>query len=274
MEMQTISVIDSVNECVNESVVKHASYIDCLLQTNSGTIGCSKIMLATRSNFFHNIFSQKHNVGKFVNIVLTDCSFDAVKSAVDVILGMEVVATSKNINRVKHLLNKWQVKIKSLPTPSGVSDMEDKSEGKRESRVHFAEIAENEVNVSDIPIKRTRMNESKDPKPANVSKEEVDARSSKASDADSLLDWTITTSDVDVTSFRHSVIKRDGNKFKYKCDLCDNICNMYGLVKKHFFQTHKDFTNVSKILVDAEFERKIIDSSLTDIGKLVKKIKS
>ena len=211
-----------------------------------------------------------------MNIVLTDCSFDAVKSAVDVILGMEVVATSKNINRVKHLLNKWQVKIKSLPTPSGVSDMEDKSEGKRESRVHFAEIAENEVNVSDIPIKRTRINESKDPKPAKVSKEEdeVDARSSKASDADSLLDWTNTTSDVDVTSFHHTVIKRDGNKFKYKCDLCDNICNMYGLVKKHFFQTHKDFTNVSKILVDAEFERKIFDSSLTEIRKLVNKSKA
>ena len=46
---------------------------------------------------------------------------------------------------------------------SGVSDLEDKSEGKRESRVHFAEIAENEVNVSDIPTKRTRMNEFKDP---------------------------------------------------------------------------------------------------------------
>ena len=122
-----------------------------------------------------------------------------------------------------------------------------------------------------------RINESKDSKSAKASKEvdsQVDARSSKASDVDSLLDWTNSTSDVDVTSFRHSVIKRDGNKFKYKCDLCDNICNMYGLVKKHFFQTHKDFTNVSKILVDAEFERKIIDSSLTDIGKLVKKIKS
>ena len=49
-------------------------------------------MLAAQSNFFHNIFSQKHNV-------LTDCSYDAVRSAVDVILGMEVVATSKNINR-------------------------------------------------------------------------------------------------------------------------------------------------------------------------------
>ena len=107
---------------------------------------------------------------------------------------MEVVATSKNINWVKHLLNKWQVKIKSLPTSSGVSDLEDKSEGKRESRVHFAEIAENEVNVSDIPIKRTRMNEFKDSKSAKASKEadsQVDPRSSMGSDVDSLSDWTI-----------------------------------------------------------------------------------
>ena len=208
MEMQTISLMDSVNESVNERVVKHAAYTDCLLQTNSGTIECSKILLATRSHFFHNIFSQKHNVGKFVNIVLTDCSYDAFKSAVDVIFGMEVVSTLKNINRVKYLLNKWQVKIKLVPTPSGVSDLENKSEWKRDSRVHFAEIAENEVN----------------PKSAKASKEadsQVDARSSKASDVDSLLNWTDTTSAVDLTSFRHTVIKRYGNKFKYKCDLCD-----------------------------------------------------
>ena len=155
MEMQTISLMDSVNESVNERVVKHAAYTECLLQTNSGTIECSKILLATRSHFFHNIFSQKHNVGKFVNIVLTDCSYDAFKSAFDVIFGMEVVSTLKNINRVKYLLNKWQVKIKLVPTPSGVSDLEDKSEGERKSKVHFPPITENEVDDSDIPIKRT-----------------------------------------------------------------------------------------------------------------------
>ena len=49
---------------------------------------------------------------------------------------------------------------------------------------------------------------------------------------------------------------------------------MYGLVKKHFFQNHKDFTSISKILIDAEFERKIIDSSLTEIRKLVKHSKA
>ena len=65
------------------------------------------------------------------------------------------------------------------------------------------------------------MNEFKDSKSAKASKEadsQVDPRSSMGSDVDSLLDWTNTTSDVDVTSFRHTVIKRDGKKFKYKCD--------------------------------------------------------
>ena len=209
MEMQTISLMDSANESVNERVVKHASYTDCLLQTNSGTIECSKILLATRSHFFHNIFSQKHNVGKFVNIVLTDCSFDAVKSAVDVILGMEVVSTLKNINRVKYLLNKWQVKIKLVST-SGVSDLEDKSEGKQKSKVHFPPVAENKVDDSDIPIKRTRINEFTDPKSAKEPKEadsHVDTRSPKCpDDVDSLLDWTNTTSDVDLTSFHDTMI--------------------------------------------------------------------
>ena len=121
------------------------------------------------------------------------------------------------------------------------------------------------------------MNEFKDSKSAKACKEAdspVDPRSSMGSDVDSLLDWTNTTSDVDVTSFRHTVIKRDGKKFKYKCDLCDNTCNMYGLAKKHFFQNHKNFTYASKILVDAEFERKIIDSSLTEIRKLLKDSKA
>ena len=123
------------------------------------------------------------------------------------------------------------------------------------------------------------MNEFKDSKSAKASKEadsQVDprSRSSMGSDVDSLLDWTNTTSDVDVTSFRHTVIKHDSKKFKYKCDLCDNTCNMYGLAKKHFFQNHKNFTYASKILVDAEFERKIIDSSLTEIRKLLKDSKA
>ena len=53
---------------------------------------------------------------------------------------------------------------------------------------------------------------------------QVDARFFKCSDVDSLLDWTNTTSGVEVSSFCHTVIKRDRNKFK-----CDNICYMYGV---------------------------------------------
>ena len=79
-------------------------------------------MLATRSSFFHNIFTHKQNEGKSVNVVLIDCSFEAVKTAVDVILGLRVVVPVKNANRVKHLLNKWQVKFSADADGVGVSE--------------------------------------------------------------------------------------------------------------------------------------------------------
>ena len=87
----------------NESVFKNAAYADCVLITSSGTLECSKVLLASRSTFFDKIFNQSHNVGKFVNIVFTDCSFEVLKCAVDIIFRLEMKTPLKLTGQLKFI---------------------------------------------------------------------------------------------------------------------------------------------------------------------------
>ena len=259
--METISAKDSAHENV---VKKHPAYTDCLLQTSLGTIESSKVMLASRSSFFHNIFTHKQNEGKSVNVVLIDCSFEAVKIAVDVILGLKVVVPMKNANRVKHLLNKWQVKFSADADGAGVSET---SSEQVKSTVDGAKSIVIDKDTGFKQRKRGRSEEASTSDAVEVSKEQAIDLATVSSeiedgDDDSLMNWTKTSSDVDVSMFKHKVIKRHSKGFKYKCDICGEICNMYGLVKKHFYKHHKDLTPVISILKDVDFEKKIIDTSL------------
>lgn len=262
--------IISVNDPLDPRIVKHASYADCLIQTSSGTIECSKILLAARSQFFHRIFTQKHNEGKFVNLVFIDSSYEAVQCAVDAILGGKVTVKGKNNRRVKYLLRKWEVNFNSDDDVSKVSDAE-KSEECRipESSLIGANIEkENEK-------KRTRPDSesSADGKACQeVDKESdtnIDSDPVEPSDDDSTMDWTKTTSGVDVATFQHIVIKGKNNKHKYLCNICKESCTMYDQARKHFYMKHKDYSAAKNILIDAEFERKLIDTSLVEIRKLL-----
>ena len=267
--METISAKDSAHQNV---VKKHPAYADCLLQTSLGTIECSKVMLATRSSFFHNIFTHKQNEGKSVNVVLIDCSFEAVKTAVDVILGLRVVVPVKNANRVKHLLNKWQVKFSADADVVGVTGTSSEEVKSTVDDGAKSIVIDKETDCKQR--KRGRSEEAIKPDAVEASKEsaiDLATASSEMEDGDddSIMNWTKTSSDVDVSMFKHKVIKRHGNGFKYKCDICGEICNMYELVKKHFYKHHKDYTSVKSILQDVDFEKKIIDTSLAEIRKLV-----
>ena len=65
------------------------------------------------------------------------------------------------------------------------------------------------------------------------------------------------------------MIKGKNNKHKYLCNICKESCTMYDLARKHYYMKHKDYSTVKNILIDADFERKLIDTSLVEIRKLL-----
>ena len=265
--METITVSDSKNE----SVLRSSSYIDCLLVTSSGTLECSKILLASRSMFFHKIFTLKHNVGKFVNIVLTDCSFQVLKFAVDVILGLEVKINSNLLGKLKFILNKWQIDYiigdnATKESDSGIPNVADREqEVERVKRFRREEFDESNPSEIEEPDNRNEVE-----LPVHKETEDDVPELNTGDDLDSETDWTMTSDDVDVDRIYHSRITL-GKKRRciYKCNICNETCNMFEFAKKHYYQKHKDYARCRKVLIDADFEKQIITASVAEIRKLV-----
>ena len=49
---------------------------------------------------------------------------------------------------------------------------------------------------------------------------------------------------------------------------------MYGFAQKHYYSKHKDYATTKNILVDAGFEKKIVENSVAEIRKIVTTKKS
>ena len=119
-----------------------------MLITSSGTLECSKVLLASRSTFFNKIFNQSHNVGKFANRVFTDCSFEVLKCAMDVIFGLEVKMPLKLTGQFKFILKKWQIKY--IVGEKKVSEESD-------SGIARAVVSLNRDDEEDISVKQVRV---------------------------------------------------------------------------------------------------------------------
>ena len=84
----------------------------------------------------------------------------------------------------------------------------------------------------------------------------------------------MTSSDADVEKFNHTRIHNAKGRCRYKCNICGDICNMYGFAQKHYYSKHKDYATTKNILVDAGFEKKIVENSVAEIRKIVTTKKS
>ena len=58
---------------------------------------------------------------------------------------------------------------------------------------------------------------------------------------------------------------------KYICLKCQVTCRYLQLAKKHFFRDHKDFEYFRKLIVDSDFQNKITEASLKEIGSYISK---
>lgn len=68
------------------------------------------------------------------------------------------------------------------------------------------------------------------------------------------MDWTMTSSDVDVDSIHHRVVN-DHGKNKYKCCICGQNSNMIDFARN--------------VLQDADFEKNILETAVSEIRKIV-----
>ena len=108
----------------NTGIMGNPAYADCFIYTACGNfIAASKVSLATRSSYFHQIFIQEHNKGN-VNVFMFEFSHELVQLALDVTFGSEVNVTVKQSGRLKFLLNKLKIKFEAKTTTAAVQQVE------------------------------------------------------------------------------------------------------------------------------------------------------
>lgn len=290
----------------NASIVDNPAYKDCFLYTACGKyIATSKLCLAMRSKFFHQVFILNHNQGN-VNIFMFEFPYEIVKLALDVILGADVNVPVKQRGRLKFMLNKLKVKfdIKTVTESAQPTIEKAISEQNHEQQI---------VDSSDPPI-GMQVNDSLEEQISPVSskpgltssqstmdgKEEhlkhdegkqtkcdkgelskqYQHASKKTMETDSdclnrtncsessLLNWTNTTSAIDLDRIDHTTIVGQIAE-KYMCLKCKATCNYFRLAEKHFHREHKEFTAFRTLLMDADFERKILETRYEEIKKYI-----
>ena len=268
-------------------IMNNPAYGDCFIYTACGNfIATSKLSLAKRSSYFHQIFSQEHNKGK-VSICMFEFSREIVKLALDVTFGSEVNVTVKQSGRLKFLLNRLKIKFEAKTTTAAVqqnetpasilgNQEEERAELQEEERTkHEEERAkveeekrtkneqeQQEEQESECARNREELAKNEHYQPADVEQEKQPQSNS------SLFNWTETTSDIDLENIFH--IRITGQKGeKYLCIKCKATSNYYRLAEKHWNCEHKDFAKFRTLLIDSEFERKILESRCEEIHKKI-----
>ena len=86
-------------------------------------VECSKILLASRSEYFHQMFTRKENQEKICHIIILDSSFEAVKCAIHPSMDRKKTLNEKLKKRVQFLLTKFNVDHMIDGKSSEVGDM-------------------------------------------------------------------------------------------------------------------------------------------------------
>ena len=94
------------------------SYHNVTIHTESNsTIKAHKLILATKSSWFHNYF-KKSSKQSDCSIVFFNVSDNVVKTCINLIYGKEVVVHEKEKNRIVWFLSKLGVKWEACTVPS------------------------------------------------------------------------------------------------------------------------------------------------------------
>ena len=290
----------------NTGIMGNPAYADCFIYTACGNfIATSKVSLATRSSYFHQIFIQEHNKGN-VNVFMFEFSHELVQLALDVTFGSEVNVTVKQSGRLKFLLNKLKIKFEAKTTTAAVQQVErpysilgqeeeraklqEEQRAKERAKVEEEEQAkvEEEERVK-VEEERLRVEEERaknkqeqqeilEEERARIEEElakneqqaEVEQEKPPHSDhsKSSLLNWTETTSDIDLENICHIRITGESGE-KYMCQKCKATFNYFRIAQKHWHREHKDFTKFRTLLIDTEFERKILEARCEEISKYI-----
>ena len=289
----------------NAGIMGNPAYADCFIYTACGNfIATSKLSLATRSSYFHQIFIQEQNKGN-VNVFMFEFSHEIVQLALDVTFGSEVNVTVKQSGRLKFLLNKLKIKFEAITTTAAVQQVErpysilgqeeERAKLQEEQRVKNKEEqakVEEEEQAKVEEEERAKVEEERaknkqeqqeileEEERARIEQElakneqeqqaEVEQEKQPHSDhsKSSLLNWTETTSDINVENICHTRITGQKGE-KYMCIKCKATSNYFRLAQKHWNREHKDFTKFRTLLIDTEFERKILEARCAEISKYI-----
>ena len=274
----------------NTGIMDNPAYADCFIYTACGNfIATSKLSLATRSSYFHQIFIQEHNKGK-VSICMFEFSREIVKLALDVTFGSEVNVTAKQSGRLKFLLNKLKIKFEAKTTTAVQRDERTSStlEQEKEAKIQEEERTKSEEERGKLeeeePAKVGEDDEAKneqeqqerlkEEEPIRIIEQQQQAevehkiQDQHSHSNSSLLNWTETTSDIDVDNICHTRITGQKGE-KYMCVKCKVTSNYFRLAEKHWNFEHKDFTRFRTLFIDSEFERKILESRCEEIYKKI-----
>ena len=253
-------------------VADNPAYSDCFIYTACGNcIATSKLRLAIRSTFFHDLFVLKHNFGN-VNIFMFEFSYEVVKQAIDIIQGKQVDVGAKQKGRLKFLLTKLKVKFETKHS----QNMPSNEDSEFDDGVALEKTVDKEVlNPSSQPGASHLEADNLELEDIHKIKEMdiTEARENEENDGEGealkgLADWTATTSEQNLDLIEHKLIS--GNKGdKYSCSNCKVTSKYFELAKKHFHHYHKDFKDFRKLLVDTEFERKIKETRIKEISSFI-----
>ena len=266
LAMESICVKGSANT----DVFNHPSYNDCVILANSGFVECSKILLASRSQYFHQMFTRKENQEKICHVIILDSSFEAVKCAIDIMYGQKKTLNEKLKKRVQFLLTKFKVDYMIDGKCSEASDMSKPAKKPSSALSNEPSTAPRDDSVP-IPAKQLRQEIHHEDSGAGTSQIRDSGGESISTECfyekNSEMDWTMTSSDVDVDSIHHRIVNDHGRN-KYKCCICGQNFNMIDFARKHYFDNHKDLKKSRNVLHDADFEKNI-ETAVSEIRKIV-----